>query len=173
MLKTNQIYKDLIEMIKVALKNQKINWQVIQTYQQSMGNLKAPFIMLHRLTATNYGFQYGKDVNDKHTENQHEILSFQIEAYKPRSTNDTINTITATDVIRLVAMYFMSDEGIEEVRSKGYNVLRITEVVEEYYKEVNDIYQVNPHFKMDLVVLNSMEGVANKFSGIVTTIKKI
>ena len=106
MLKTNQIYKDLIELIKVALKSQGLNWQVIQTYQQSMGNLQPPFVMLHRLTASNFGFQYGKDINDKHVENQIEILKFQIEAYKPRSTRDKVETITATDVVRLVAMYF-------------------------------------------------------------------
>lgn len=173
MLKTNQIYKDLIELIKVALKSQGLNWQVIQTYQQSMGNLQPPYVMLHRLTATNFGFQYGKDISDKHTENQIEILKFQIEACKPRNIRDKVETITATDAVRLVAMYFMSDEGIQAVRNKGYNVLRITEVYEEYYKAVSDIYQVNPHFKMDLVVLNSIESSANKIGGIVSTIKKI
>ena len=74
MLTVNQIYKDLISMIQTALQSHSLNWQVIQTYQQTMGNLKAPFIMLHRLTSSNYGFQYGKDYTtnnlSKHSENQ-------------------------------------------------------------------------------------------------------
>lgn len=159
MLTVNQIYKDLIAMIKTALQSQNLNWQVIQTYQQTMGNLEPPFIMLHRLTATNYGFQYGKDYTlaneSKHSENQIEILKFQIEAYRPRGAKDKVNTITAADVVRILSRWFMSDTGIQAVREKGYNVLRVTEVVEEYYKEVSDKYQVNPHFKMELVTLQT------------------
>ena len=146
-------------MIQTALQSHSLNWQVIQTYQQTMGNLKAPFIMLHRLTSSNYGFQYGKDYTtnnlSKHSENQIEILTFQIEAYKPRSPKDNNTTISGADVVRLLARWFMSDTGLQAVRAKGYNVLRITEVVEEYYKEVNEIYQVNPHFKMELVTLQT------------------
>lgn len=163
MITVNQIYKDLIAMIKTALQTYSLNWQVIQSYQQTMGNLKPPFIMLHRLTASNYGFQYGKDYTieanqvkqHKHSENQIEILTFQIEAYKPRTEKDNENTITGADVARLLARWFMSDVGIKAVRDKGYNILRITEVSEEYYKQVNDIYQVNPHFKIELVTLQT------------------
>lgn len=173
MLTVNQIYKDLIEMIKVALQNNGLSWQVIQSYQQTMGHFQAPFIMLHRLTATNYGFQYGKDKNNEHTENQIEILKFQIEAYKPRNPKDGVNTITAADVVRVIARYFMGDAGLKAVRDKGYNVLRVTEVVEEYYKEVNEIYQVNPHFKLDLVTLQTDTTEAKKISGFDGTIKEI
>lgn len=159
MLKVNQIYKDLITMIQTALQSNGLNWQVIQTYQQSMGNLKPPFVMLHRLTSTNYGWQYGKDITVNgqhiHSENQIEILKFQIEANKPRKKTDTADTITAADVTRLIARWFMSDVGLAAIRSKGYDVLRITDVVEEYYKAVDEIYQVSPHFKMDLVALQT------------------
>lgn len=160
MITTNQIYKDLIQMIKTALTSYGLNWQVIQSYQQTMGNLKPPFIMLHRLTASNYGWQYGKDkriVNedgtkqDVHVETQIEVIRFQIEAYRDRKATDTAETITATDVIRLVARWFMSDTGIDAVQAKGYQTFRISKVFEEYYKAVNDIYQVNPHFHLDLV----------------------
>lgn len=155
MITTNQIYKDLIAMIKTVLDQQHLSWQIIQAFQLSMGNFKPPFIMLHRLTATNYGWQYGTDetINneDVHTENQLEILKFQIEAYRPREKKDTTNTITATDVVRIIASWFMSPEGLKAVRDKGYDVLRVTEVVEEYYKEVNDVYQVAPHFKLELI----------------------
>lgn len=181
MLTVNQIYKDLIAMIGTALQSQSLNWQVIQTYQQTMGNLKAPFIMLHRLSSSNYGFQYGKDYTvtvgqtkqHKHSENQIEILKFQIEAYKPRSPKDKADTITGADVVRMIARWFMSDTGIQAIRDKGYNVLRITDVVEEYYKEVNEIYQVNPHFKMDLVALQTDITPANVISGFTGQIKEV
>ena len=45
MLTVNQIYKDLIALIKVALQSQSLNWQVIQSYQQTMGNIKPPFVI--------------------------------------------------------------------------------------------------------------------------------
>lgn len=177
MLTVNQIYKDLIAMIKTALQTYSLNWQVIQSYQQTMGNLKAPYIMLHRLTATNYGFQYGKDYEEnnssKHSENQIEILTFQIEAYKPRKETDTERTITGADVVRIIASWFMSETGIQAVRSKGYNVLRVTEIAEEYYKDVNEIYQVNPHFRLDLVALQSYSSQAHKFSGFTGKVKEV
>lgn len=177
MLTVNQIYKDLITMIKTALQTYSLNWQVIQTYQQTMGNLKPPFVMLHRLTATNYGFQYGKDYEDngesKHSENQIEILTFQIEAFIPRTEKDKVNTITGADVVRLLARWFMSDVGIQAVRSKGYNVLRVSEVVEEFYKDVSDIYQVNPHFQLQLVTVQTDITEAKKINGFVGNVKEV
>lgn len=177
MLKVNQIYKDLITMIQTALTSNGLNWQVIQNYQQTMGNLKAPFIMLHRLTSTNYGWQYGKDktVDGQHihTENQIEEMVFQIEAYKPRSKNETANTITGADVVRLLACWFMSEVGLKAIRDKGYDVLRITDVVEEYYKEVNEVYQVNPHFKMRITALQTDNYQTNTIKGVIGTVKEV
>lgn len=173
MITVNQIYKDLISLIKIALQSQNLNWQVIQTYQQTMGNLKPPYVMLHRLTTSNYGFQYGKDIDTKHTENQIEIQSYQIEAVFNRKSSDNSSTITGADVARILARWFMSDIGIQSVREKGYEILRISEVMEEYYKNVSDIYQVNPHFKMDLVCLQKDETQAKKFSGFVGTVKEV
>lgn len=169
----NQIYKDLIAMIKTALNSYGLNWQVIQSYQQTMGNFKPPFVMLHRLTTTNYGFQFGKDKNNKHTENQIEIQSYQIEAFYHRSEKETVNSITGADVVRIIARWFMSDTGVQTVRSKGYNILRISEVAEEYYKDINEVYQVNPHFRLELVALQSDQTNATKFSGVVGKVKEV
>lgn len=173
MITVNQIYKDLISLIKVALQSQGLNWQVIQTYQQSMGNIQPPFVMLHRLTTSNYGFQFGKDKDDVHTENQLEIQSYQIEANYRRKASDNNTTITGADVVRIIASWFMSETGIQAVRSKGYNVLRVTEIAEEYYKDVNEIYQVNPHFRLDLVALQSYSSQAHKFSGFTGKVKEV
>lgn len=181
MLTVNQIYKDLIALIKTALTSQGLNWQVIQTYQQTMGNFQPPFVMLHRLTTSNYGFQYSKDKTvseqgveiPKHTENQVEIQTYQIEACYRRKANDNVSTITGADVVRIIARWFMSDTGIQEVRSKGYNILRISEVAEEYYKQVNDIYQVNPHFRLELVALQTDEAPANKIDGFIGKVKAV
>lgn len=177
MLTVNQIYKDLIALIKVALQSQSLNWQVIQSYQQTMGNIKPPFVMLHRLTTSNYGFQFGKDKivsnTPTHTENQIEIQSYQIEANYIRSVKDNASTITGADVVRVIASWFMSDTGIQAVRAKGYNVLRVTEVVEEYYKNINDIYQVNPHFRLDLVALQSYSSPTHKIKGFIGNVKEV
>ena len=177
MITTNQIYKDLISIIQTVLSENKLNWQIIQSYQLSMGNFKPPFIMLHRLTATNYGWQFGKDYTEnsqhKHTESQIEILKFQIEAYRPRQLRDNVNTISATDVIRLIARYFMSQAGIEAVRAKGYETFRISEVVEEYYKEVNDVYQVAPHFKLELKTLQTDTYEAHTIGGFTGNVKAV
>ena len=177
MLKVNQTYKDLIELIKEALQSQQLNWQVIQNYQATMGNIKPPFVMLHRLTATNYGFQFGKDKDvsgtPTHTENQVEIQTYQIEANYIRKASDNVNTITGADVVRIIASWFMSDTGIQALRAKGYNVLRVTEVVEEYYKNISDIYQVNPHFRLELVALQSYSSPAHKFSGFTGKVKEV
>lgn len=177
MLTVNQIYKDLIALTKTALQSQGLNWQVIQTYQQTMGNFQPPFVMLHRLTTTNYGFQFGKDKDiagsPKHTENQVEIQTYQIEACYRRKPSDNYTTITGADVVRIIARWFMSDAGIQAVREKGYNILRITEVAEEFYTEVNDIYQVNPHFKMQLVALQTDQAPENKIKGFIGKVKEV
>lgn len=177
MLTVNQIYKDLIALTKTALQSQGLNWQVIQTYQQTMGNFQPPFVMLHRLTTSNYGFQYGKDKDiagsSKHTENQIEIQTYQIEACYRRKPSDNHTSITGADVVRIIARWFMSDAGIQAVREKGYNILRITEVAEEFYTEVNDIYQVNPHFKMQLVALQTDQTTAHKITGYIGKVKEV
>lgn len=177
MLTVNQVYKDLIALIKQALVSNNLNWQVIQGYQQTMGNIKPPFVMLHRLTSTNHGFQFGKDKDvagtPTHTENQIEIQHYQIEANYVRSAKDNASTITGADVVRIIASWFMSDTGIQAVRSKGYNVLRVSEVVEEYYKNISDIYQVNPHFMLDLVALQSYSSQTNKISGFAGNVKEV
>ena len=177
MLKVNQTYKDLIDLIKQALQSQNLNWQVIQSYQATMGNIKPPFVMLHRLTTTNYGFQFGKDKEiantPTHTENQIEIQHYQIEANYVRSAKDNASTITGADVVRIIASWFMSDTGIQAVIAKGYNVLRVTDVVEEYYKNISDIYQVNPNFRLDLVALQSYSSPTNKISGFAGNVKEV
>lgn len=177
MLKVNQTYKDIIELIKETLQSQQLNWQVIQNYQATMGNIKPPFVMLHRLTTTNYGFQFGKDKDiantPTHTENQVEIQTYQIEANYIRKASDNVNTITGADVVRIIASWFMSDTGIQAFRNKGYNVLRVTDVVEEYYKEINDVYQVNPHFRLDLVALQSYTSPTHKISGVIGRVKEV
>lgn len=177
MLKVEQIYKDLIDLIKMALTSQSLTWQVIQNYQQSMGNLEPPYVMLHRLTTSNYGFQFGKDYeengNSKHSENQIEIQSYQIEAVYKRTSQDSVSTITGADVARVIARWFMSDTGIQAVREKGYNVLRITEVEEEYYKDVSVTYQINPHFRLDLVALQTDVTNAHKINSVSGNIKEV
>lgn len=177
MLKVNQTYKDLIDLIKQALQSQELNWQVIQSYQATMGNIKPPFVMLHRLTTTNYGFQFGKDKDiantPTHTENQIEIQHYQIEANHIRKASDNVNTITGADVVRIIASWFMSETGIQEVLKKGYEVLRVTEVVEEFYKDITDKYQVNPHFMLDLKVKQEYSSPAHKISGFVGKIKEV
>lgn len=177
MLKVNQTYKDLIDLIKQALQSQNLNWQVIQNYQATMGNIKPPFVMLHRLTTTNYGFQFGKDKDiantPTHTENQIEIQHYQIEANYIRKASDNVNTITGADVVRIIASWFQSETGIQAVISKGYNVLRVTEIAEEYYKDVSEKYQVNPNFRLDLVALQSYSSPAHKFSGFTGKVKEV
>ena len=177
MLTVNQTYKDLIALIKQALQSQSLNWQVIQSYQATMGNIKPPFVMLHRLTTSNYGFQFGKDKMvanaPTHTENQIEIQSYQIEANYVRSAKDNATTITGADVVRVIASWFMSDTGIQAVRSKGYNVLRVSEVAEEYYRNISEIYQVNPHFRLELVALQSYSSPTNKISGVIGNVKEV
>lgn len=181
MLTVNQIYKDLISLIKTALQSNGLNWQVIQAYQQTMGNFEPPYVMLHRLTTTNYGFQYGKDYTTtvgqtkqhKYSENQIEIQSYQIEAKYHRTPTDNYATITGADVVRLLARWFMSEVGIAKLREKGYGILRITDVAEEYYKDVHDIYQVNPHFRMDIVALQSDESPSNIIADFDGKIKEV
>lgn len=177
MLKVNRTYKDLIDLIKQALQSQNLNWQVIQNYQATMGNIKPPFVMLHRLTTTNYGFQFGKDKDiantPTHTENQIEIQHYQIEANYIRKASDNVNTITGADVVRIIASWFQSETGIQAVISKGYNVLRVTEIAEEYYKDVSEKYQVNPNFRLDLVALQSYSSPAHKISGFNGKVKEV
>lgn len=173
MITVNQTTKDLISLTGQALQSQGMNWQVIQAYQQTMGRFQPPFVLVHRLLTTNYGFQFDEDIEDSHTENQIEIQRFQIEAYYKRTPNDTENTITGADVVRMIARWFMSETGIQALRTKGYNIKRIPEVVEEYYKQVNEIFQVNPHFTMDIVAKQTDTTKAEKISGFADTIKKI
>lgn len=165
MITVNQVYKDLIGFIKTALASQGLSWQVLQAYQQTMGGHEPPYVLVHRLTSTNYGWQYGQDkavtvagiTTYKHTENQIEKQTYQIDFIYKRQDNETYQTITGADVARLVSRWLMSETGIATVKAKGYEMLRISQVFEEYYKEVNEIYQVAPHFQLELIVKQTDE----------------
>ncbi len=184
MITTNQVYKDIIALIQAALDSQKIKWQILKAYQQTIGGHKPPYVLVHRLLSTNYGWQYGEDkaftVNNvttyKHTENQKEKQTFQIDFVYNRTANEDKDTITGTDVARIVSSWFMSDTGIAAAKAKGYEMLRISEVYEEYYKEVSREYQVAPHFKIDFLLTQTFEQPAQligAFSGEVHEVEQL
>ena len=158
MITTNQIFKDLIDLLKKGLLSKSLSWQIIQSFQQTIGNIKSPYIMIHRISSSNIGFQSQKDIYNEstqkidHTEEQIENVLFQIDAVYDRTPDDNTTTITGTDVLRIISRWLQSDLGLEEIKKKGYEILRITEVVEPFYKSVNELYQVNPHFELQLIV---------------------
>lgn len=152
MITDNKVLADLRDLILLALHQYNVMWDVIQTKQETIGYTKAPCILFHRLYTTNYGFQSSKNRENQHIETQIEIQKFKIEAYFERKSTDTVNNLTGSDVIKMIASFFMSENGIKEIINKGYEMLRITQIDNGFYKNVGEVYQVNPNFEIELKV---------------------
>lgn len=126
----NQIWAELIDMLKQALRYRNITgFEVRQGNQKTKVTPASPRLTLHKVSAVNRGFSYRYDkVRDdtgtlEHTEAYLQEITFQVTALKLRSNSDTIETHTAGDAANAVKDYLNSIDGIKAMQALGYGLL--------------------------------------------------
>lgn len=145
----NQVTADLIALIKTGLDGYA-DWPVLQSYQSTKGNYARPYILLHRLGETLIG---QLQVCSFKPENGGQIVqsTWQIDAVRYASVNDDTATIGAGDVLKRLRNWFMSDAAAQTLRAKGYNVLRIGQLVTPPVETETKTFQILPNFTLDLI----------------------
>lgn len=145
----NQVTADLIALIKTGLEGYA-DWPVLQSFQPTKGNYARPYILLHRLGETLIGQM---QVCSFKPENGGQIVqsTWQIDAVRYASVNDDTATIGAGDVLKRLRNWFMSDAAAQTLRAKGYNVLRIGQLVTPPIETETETFQILPNFTLDLI----------------------
>lgn len=159
----NAIWKDLKDLITEGLQTFNIKgWQIRQLQQPVKITSLKPTIFMAKLRGPRIGWQYNKNENINnqviHTEQFKQEIRFQISAIKKRLPQD-VDDFTSSDALNALITYFMSKEGLQAIRKKGYNIFRIGILEEPFFIDDSDTYERNPYFEMSLIVNQSYSEV--------------
>ena len=77
--------------------------------------------------------------------------TWQIDAVRYASVNDDTATLGAGDVLKRLRNWFMSDAAAQQLRAKGYNVLRVGQIVTPQIETETETFQILPNFTLDLI----------------------
>lgn len=154
----NQVWADIIRVVSEwAQSNSLSSWVVKQGHQPQIVDINSQLILVDRITSNRYGWQSDKtyyDTTKDQVENHVCYLSemtFQLSFFKRRNPkNDTLSTLTSSDVANRLLTYFMSGLGLSTLRALGYGLLRTTELREPIFSDENDAYQRYPNFDITL-----------------------
>lgn len=168
------ILTELIAIITEAISAMDIkSFKARQSAQPYVLTNDSPSFLVDVISAPRYGWQHQADkVNDKdeliHHEYFYQEVTFQITALKKK--NAVKGEITALDAINLLACYMNSDDGINAFRSRGYGVLKISEIRTGYYVSDSDLFERSPNFD---VTLNFRQEVSSHIADIKSVISEV
>lgn len=151
----NQITADLITFIKAGLAG-FAPWPVLQSYQPTRGHYPRPYILVHRLGETLIGHL---QVCSFKPEDGGQLVqsTWQIDAVRYAQVTDTTDIIGAGDALKRLRNWLMSDEAARQLRAKGYNVLRVGQIVTPAIDTDTDTFQILPNFTLDLIYKQTYE----------------
>lgn len=174
----NQIYADIVEILTTALSEMNIvGWGVTQRNQPTPQGLQNGKIFFDFITTKRLGWQRHYDVEKftgmVHIEEWQDEVLFQLSAFKKRSVSDTTATLTSGDVVKRLAQYLQGLRGVELLKSKGYGVLRITEIRSQPFKDDSDLYEKMPSVDISFVLVQNVETEENSVGALNLTMKGI
>lgn len=167
----NRVLADLIGFIKSALANFP-EWEVLQSFQPTRGNYRRPYVLLHRLTETFIG-QLQRNSFAPEKGGQIIQTTWQIDAVRYAQITDGPETLTAGDVLKLIRNWFMSDTAAVALRAKGYNVLRVGEIITPPIDTENETWQILPNLTLDLIYKQTYEQHTPQVTSAQPTIKGV
>lgn len=107
-----------------------------------------------KISDVRYGFMRSNTVLNRLTNltELHQIQSyettFQIEALAPQ--DPAVISLTASDIVKLVADILQQDDAINTLNLAGVGVLRITDVRNPYFIDEHEEYEASPSFDFTL-----------------------
>lgn len=146
----NDVIKAFLPLLKSGLTANGITADVLQSYQPTMQGARTGdaiyFFKIddHRLGSPGHTSVYnsGTDLMDE-TDTQLHEATFQFSAWIRQTTT---STITAQDVLSVVALIMQTRSFIESMKAAGVGVLRVTDLRNPYFKDDRDQYQASPSF---------------------------
>lgn len=147
----NQLYKELIQVIKNGLLQYGINAAVKQANQPTQqGAESAPTIYLTKIFDKRYGFVQREEFWNlekgmfDHREIQQYESTFQANAFSTQSTG--INSVTASDLANYAAGVLQSDFAINALRAHDIGILRVLQVRNPYFTNDKERFEASPSF---------------------------
>jgi hypothetical protein len=152
----NQIFADIIEIINgFFVANNITDWQVRQGYQPRQETLQDNTVTLWRISSRDIGFQ-----GEKYLTNEDNIfvmrsevlkeVSIQIDFFKKRKSDDTLETLNSLDIANMLKIYLSNTKGIDEFTKRNYGILRIMNFREPKKLTPSDLYETLPSFDINL-----------------------
>lgn len=172
----NQIYADIVSVLNTAISEMNITgWGVTQRNQPTPQTLQNGKIFFDFISTKRLGWQrhYDKYVDGEivHIEEWQDEVLFQLSAFKKREVTDTTATLTSGDVIKRLAQYLQGLRGVELLKSKGYGVLRITDIRSQPFKDDSDLYEKMPSVDISFVLVQNVETDENSVGALNLTMK--
>lgn len=151
----NAQWQDILGIVKHAIALKNIQWQVKQLQQPENIGLTTGCIYISRIDSSRLGWQAHRDkyINGemKHSEEYIEQITYQISAFKKRNSKD-IAELTSSDVLNSLITFFMSKNGVQYIRSLGYQTFRISQLRQPVFVTDSENYEKNPSFDITLVL---------------------
>lgn len=171
----NQIWADIISLLKKATTAKGINCTVMRSYQPVDVQIQ-PTILIHRISQNRYGWRGRKNkvINGlmHHIESYHQELRFQVDVLKKIDVSNP-DEKTATDIANLLVDWLESDTGLKEMRDLGFMPLRIISMPESTFINQHDNYQINPHFDIICYIQQEIDENQNVVDGYEFTLKGV
>lgn len=172
----NQIWADIISLLKMAVQAKNISDCTVMRSFQPVDVQIQPTILIHRISQNRYGWRGRKDkvINNvmHHVESYHQELRFQVDVLKKIDVNNP-NDLTATDIANLLVDWLESDKGLKEMRSLGFMPLRIINMPESTFINQHDNYQINPHFDIICYIQQEIDENQDIVDGYEFTLKGV
>lgn len=167
----NQIYSDFISLVKAALTTFDLKgWEVRQLNQVFKVNVLKNTVFISINNNADRGRQYNRNFINGNTalkeySVKHEI-NIRFSATHRDKASDTVKSINATDVLKLIKNYLQSDDGIVFISKMGYAQYRAGEVSEQSFLNDEDNFQFMPYFDCTILYTDSWQSELNKISKI-------
>lgn len=153
----NQVWEQVMGLLNDWVSSQNLTtWIVRQGHQPHIVDITSRLIWVDRISSTRYGWQADKPRLDETSQQMvndiryYTDMVFQISFFKRRENNDTVDTLTSSDVANQMLTYLMSETGLANFRALGFGLLRTTELREPIFSDEDDTYERNPNFDITI-----------------------
>lgn len=161
MIKTeNQICADIISLINSALKNFKIDgWKVYQFIQPVKLTLLSPAVYVSIEQAAKRGTQFTRKIKREtgfcYVEAYKEEISVNIFALRRNLISDSVQTLSAKDILKFISSWLVSADGLLQIRSLGYSIYNPSGIKQVSFKTDSDNKITFPSFSITFITEQS------------------
>lgn len=148
----NQLIALIIGIIRTGLTARSLTANVRQYNQpRQQGTPTENTVLLMKMNNRRYGYlgrtdEYDEDASEMvHTETQWLETPFQVGALAIQDPAN-VNSLTASDLVNIVASILQSDATLAQLQSQGVGMLRIIDIRNPYFSDDKERFEASPSF---------------------------